>query len=70
MAYRYCEECDTWYKTYDYTVNESGETVCRKDGHGAVVGFIEPSRHRSNTVEIPRGVKSVAKSAARRQDLL
>lgn len=43
MAFRYCPECDTWYETADYTVDESGETICRKDDHGAVHGYIDGS---------------------------
>lgn len=43
MAYRYCPECDQWYETANYTVNESGETVCETEGHGAVHGYIDGS---------------------------
>lgn len=43
MAFRYCPECDEWYETANYTVNESGETVCKKDGHSAVHGYIDGS---------------------------
>lgn len=40
MGYRYCPECEKWYTTAEYTVDDHGETVCRKDGHGATQGFI------------------------------
>lgn len=40
MGWRYCPQCKQWYETAEYTVDESGETVCREDGHGATHGFI------------------------------
>lgn len=40
MGWRYCPECGQWYETRDYTVSKSGETICRKEDHGAVHGFI------------------------------
>lgn len=43
MAYRYCPDCDRWYVTADYTVDKSGETVCKTDGHGALHGYIGDS---------------------------
>ena len=43
MAYRYCPECNEWYKKANYTVNESGETVCKEETHGSVHGYIDGS---------------------------
>lgn len=44
MAYRYCPECDKWYRTAEYTVDEMGETVCDEvEEHGAVHGYIDGS---------------------------
>lgn len=40
MGFRYCPDCEYWYSTAEYTVDKSGETVCREDGHGATHGFI------------------------------
>lgn len=42
--YRYCPECDQWLETSEYTVDESGETVCPDDGHPAVHGGIQSHR--------------------------
>lgn len=38
MGYRYCPDCDQWLETAEYTVDETGETVCPE--HRAVHGFI------------------------------
>lgn len=43
MAFRYCPECDEWYETAQYTVDDSGETVCKENGHGALHGYIDQS---------------------------
>lgn len=43
MAFRYCPECDQWYETAGYTTNDNGETVCKKDDHDAVHGYINRS---------------------------
>lgn len=43
--YRYCPECDQWYETAEYTVDETGETVCRQDDHGAVHGSLQFSTY-------------------------
>jgi hypothetical protein len=40
MAYRYCPQCDHWYATHEYDVSEGGETICPKDDHAAVHGYI------------------------------
>lgn len=40
MGHRWCSTCEYWYETSEYTVNDSGETVCREEGHGATHGFI------------------------------
>lgn len=40
MGYRYCDHCDEWLETDEYTVDGSGETVCPKDGHDATHGFL------------------------------
>lgn len=39
MVYRYCPDCDEWLETSDYTVDESGETVCPE--HRALHGYCE-----------------------------
>jgi hypothetical protein len=38
MGHRYCPQCEEWLSTAEYTVDESGETVCPQ--HKAVHGFI------------------------------
>ena len=39
MGYRYCPKHGSWLETADYTVDDSGETIC--PDHGVpVVGFI------------------------------
>lgn len=43
MAFRYCPDCDRWLETAEYTVDEIGETVCPKEGHPAVHGYIDGS---------------------------
>jgi hypothetical protein len=40
MACRYCPECGEWLETAEYTVDETGETICPEDGHPAVHGYI------------------------------
>jgi hypothetical protein len=40
MGYRYCDHCNKWLETAEYTVDSSGETVCPKDDHDATHGFI------------------------------
>lgn len=38
MGYRYCDGCERWLETSEYTVSDSGETICEE--HGSVSGFI------------------------------
>jgi hypothetical protein len=38
MTHRYCPECEKWLETMEYTVDDSGETVC--PDHKAVHGYI------------------------------
>lgn len=38
MGVRYCPECKRWLSTDEYTVDESGETICPE--HKAVHGYL------------------------------
>lgn len=40
MGYRHCPDCEKWLSTSEYTVDESGETICPEEDHSAVHGFI------------------------------
>lgn len=70
MAYRYCPDCNEWYETAEYTVDESGETVCREDDHGSVSGYIQLHRHFDTDVSLPYDNTSQAKARAREQGLI
>lgn len=42
MTYRYCPTGDKWLETSEYTVDETGETVCpdhKTALHGSIQGF-------------------------------
>jgi len=73
MPYRYCPDCNHWYGTHEYTVDNIGETVCPRDDHYALVGCIHPSRHFETDVRLPYGNREEQQQsldAAKRQGLV
>ncbi len=55
MAYRYCPNCEQWYQTHEYTVDKFGETVCKKDAHGSLHGYMSGSTKTQD--ELRRALK-------------
>lgn len=67
MAHRYCDSCGKWLATHEYTVDDTGETVCPEHEH-AVVGFIPPSRNvRERDCRFPH---EESRKQARKQGLV
>jgi hypothetical protein len=50
VVHRYCPDCERWYETAEYGVDETGETVCMADGHGAVRGYLDGSMRTTGDI--------------------
>lgn len=69
MGYRYCPDCEKWLETSEYTVSESGETIC--PDHKAVQGFLDGSPHaNSNDISSWYDDRDQMVGAAREQNLI